>query len=68
MWVQGSVESWAIESYRIAKDRIYWGLPKDGATIKLSRDYFATMRPIVDMQLERAGVRLAHVLNEVFGR
>jgi hypothetical protein len=32
----------------------------------LPSDYYDKMRPIVDVQLEKAGIRLAYVLNEIF--
>jgi len=69
-WDSGTVEDWAIESYRVAKNAIYPALP-EGATltvIPLSRDYYSKMRPVCDEQLEKAGVRLAKILEEVFGK
>ncbi len=69
-WDAGTVEDWAIESYRVAKNVIYPGLPA-GATvtvISLSRNYYSKMRPVCNEQLEKAGVRLAKVLEGVFGK
>jgi hypothetical protein len=69
-WDSGTVEDWTIESYRVAKNVIYVGLP-EGATvtpIPLSRNYFSKMRPVCDELLEKAGVRLAKVLEDVFGK
>jgi hypothetical protein len=69
-WDLGSVEDWAVESYTISRDVIYPGL-KAGpveAVVVLPRDYYSRMRPIVDEQIEKAGVRLARVLEEIFGK
>lgn len=62
-----TVEKWAFESYTIAKTVIYPGMGtiSDSVTV-LKRDYHARMRPVVDEQIEKAGVRLAKVLEEVF--
>ena len=38
------------------------------SVIILRRNYFNEKRPIVDEQLEKAGVRLAKVLEDIFGR
>ena len=59
---------WAFESCQIAKTKIYPGMdsgPQDYSDNPLPSDYFDKMRPIVDQQLEKAGIRLAYVLNEV---
>jgi hypothetical protein len=52
---------WANESYRIAERTIYGRLTHSGT---LPEDYEVTALPIVNEQLEKAGVRLAKVLNE----
>ncbi len=59
---------WAFESYTIAKTQIYPGFepgPQDYTDNPLPSDYYSKMRPIVDRQLEKAGIRLAYVLNEI---
>jgi hypothetical protein len=66
-WSAGSVEDWAIESHDAA-NKIFEGLPpgsSENVTI-LARNYYFKMRPIVDEQLEKAGVRLAKVLEDIF--
>jgi len=60
-WQEGSVIDWVNESYWIAVDVIYKNLPSD--TSVLPESYGIEMLPVVDGQLERAGVRLATVLN-----
>ncbi|MFH1222973.1 MAG: S1/P1 nuclease [Pseudomonadota bacterium] len=70
-WSSGTVESWALESYGIAKDKIYPEFTTPGPTPKdtevtLSKDYYKNMRPIENEQMKKAGIRLAEVLNEIF--
>lgn len=72
VWLSGTgtVESWALESYEIAKDKIYPeftpGPTPAGTEVSLTKDYYKDMRPIVDEQLEKAGLRLAHILNDIY--
>ena len=70
-WAKGQPKDWAWESFTISHDSIYSELDP-GATdpkgIQLPSDYYTgKMRAIVDQQLEKAGVRLAHVLNAICG-
>ena len=67
-WTKGDEKDWAFESYLIAKSKIYAGMdpgPQDYTDNPLPSDYFDKMRPIVDEQLEKAGIRLAFVLNDI---
>jgi hypothetical protein len=59
-WSVGDPVAWANEGYEIAVQVIYGKLPHSGA---LPDSYEAEALPIVNEQLERAGVRLATVLN-----
>jgi nuclease S1 len=59
-WSEGSLISWVNEAHEIAARTIYGELPHSG---KLPDDYETKALPIVNEQLERAGVRLATVLN-----
>ncbi|HEY6515570.1 MAG TPA: S1/P1 nuclease [Steroidobacteraceae bacterium] len=65
-WRRGGPVDWANESFAIAKHDIYGPLrgahAEDGA-IQLPDDYVLRERPVVAEQLEKAGVRLAMVLN-----
>ena len=65
-WQTGGAANWANESWRIAGAEIYVKLPASGGTnapVILPADYASAERPIVSAQLEKAGVRLAWVLN-----
>lgn len=72
-WSGGKPEDWAFESFKIARDEIYPGLP-EGPLLKKNRwgldlpKKFTSPRfhHIVDIQLEKAGIRLAFLLNGVF--
>ena len=67
-WSRGGPVAWADESFQIAKQDIYAPLREAGGsdgTIRLPDDYVLRERPVVAEQLEKAGVRLAMVLNTV---
>jgi hypothetical protein len=69
---QGSPADWAWESFEIAHTTIYSefdaGPTSDPAGIPLPKDYYSSkMQNIVYKQLQRAGARLARLLNEIFG-
>ena len=70
-WVKGEAKDWAFESFTIAQDAIYSEFdpgPTDPKGIQLPSDYYTgKMRTTVERQLEKAGVRLAHVLDSVCG-
>lgn len=65
-WMKGTPESWVLESYGIAKKVIYKDLSAGNSFIKLPMNYYAEMRPIAEKQIEKAGIRLAMILNEIF--
>lgn len=60
-WQNGSPADWANESHAVAVQVIYGKLPHDPGVLPDS--YKTDALPVVDGQLERAGVRLAWVLN-----
>lgn len=60
-WSHGDPISWANKSHAVAVLRVYGELQHAGA---LPDTYEAPAIPIVNEQLERAGVRLAKVLND----
>jgi hypothetical protein len=66
-WGKGTVENWAYESYQVAK-KVYANIPRRRVIFNLPRNYYAKMRPIADKQLEKAGIRLAILLEELFGK
>lgn len=55
----GSVTDWAMQSHDLARDHVYT-LPPDK---RLDEQYVKRSLPVVEAQLARAGVRLAHLLN-----
>jgi hypothetical protein len=70
---KGDVKDWIKESKELAKEHAYGraGIQgQDGIApnppIRLSAEYIANGRRVVTLQLQRAGVRLAKLLNEVF--
>ena len=65
-WGRGGPVDWANESFAIAKHDIYGplrGAHAEDGVIQLPDDYVLRERPVVAEQLEKAGVRLAMVLN-----
>ena len=67
-WEAGDPASWAMETFEVARTAAYTvgspsGCDSDTAPITLPAGYAATARAAAAIQLERAGVRLALVLN-----
>jgi hypothetical protein len=61
-WVTGDPSSWATESHAIARDEIY--PPLNGRrSVRLPRDYAYRESATARVQLAKAGVRLAWLLN-----
>ena len=65
-WSQGTVEDWAQESFGIARDHVYGLLPTLGSNGKyaLTAAYVDDASQVVPVQLQKAGVRLAFILNQ----
>jgi hypothetical protein len=65
-WSIGTSTDWALESFGVARTEVYANLPKPSAkgVYALPASYVAASGPIVTLQLSRAGVRLARVLND----
>jgi hypothetical protein len=65
-WSKGTVEQWAEQSHRAAQKVVYGRLPKvaPGTPAVLDAQYEKIAGPLIREQLEKAGVRLAAVLNE----
>jgi S1/P1 Nuclease len=68
-WKQGTPDDWAMESFSIAQVDVYGDPPlsKD-APQHLDAAYVERAERTVALQLSRAGVRLAAVLNRALGR
>jgi hypothetical protein len=61
----GTAEDWADESFGVAEREIYARLPERG-TIRLPDDYARRESGVARLQLARAGIRLAAMLNGIF--
>ena len=64
----GDARSWAKESYAVAKASVYTlntspGCGRDAAPVSLPEAYVTGAQAVASLQLERAGVRLAKLLN-----
>jgi hypothetical protein len=57
----GTTVTWALDSHHEAAVHAYHIPPSH----RLAGAYYDANEPVVDKQLERAGVRLARILNEV---
>ena len=74
-WERGSISDWIAESHRIARDSVYPLLPvaascsnKIEGVVAIDRPYYAKAAPVIEIQIRKAGVRLARVLNETLPR
>lgn len=74
-WERGSIGDWVDESHRIAGDTVYALLPVAAScpnkivdVVALDGTYYAKAAPVIEIQIRKAGVRLARVLNEALGR
>jgi hypothetical protein len=68
-WQSGSTADWAMQSYSVARTTAYGLLPAayDSHHYHLSADYVRSALDAVGLQLQRAGVRLALILNRSLG-
>jgi hypothetical protein len=66
-WKQGTPDDWAMEAFNVAFDDVYGQRPLSGAA-HLDAAYVARAEKDVALQLSRAGVRLAGVLNKTLGK
>jgi hypothetical protein len=73
-WERGSVSDWVEESNRVALALVYRALPVAfSCSPRIQRDvlpidqaYYSQAAPVIEVQIRKAGVRLARVLNEAF--
>src|SRR6266478_3234806 len=65
-WQVGGPTDWAKESFKIAQDDVYGQLPQPNShgSFRLTDDYVSTATNDVSLQLSKAGVRLAMILNQ----
>lgn len=71
-WERGDAKAWAMESYGVAKAKVYTlgsraGCGGDQGPVSLPPGYAETAPKVAALQMERAGVRLAMVLNHALG-
>jgi hypothetical protein len=67
-WSNGTVGDWASQSFAIARDRIYARLPAEvDGSVKMSGRNIRQNAEIAALQLKRAGIRLAAILNRTIG-
>lgn len=62
-WTRGTVADWALESHALAAQVAYGKLPRSSPPI-LNDSYLDATLPVVERQLEKAGIRLAYILNQ----
>jgi hypothetical protein len=65
-WTRSDPVAWVNESHKLAVEIVYADIPADGPPPKIAEAYLTRAEPVIEMQLARAGVRLADVLNRVF--
>ncbi|HEV2549926.1 MAG TPA: S1/P1 nuclease [Stellaceae bacterium] len=61
LWQRSAAADWANESFRLARALIYGEMKPEGRTLAIFQG--SEYLPVIDAQLEKAGVRLAGVLN-----
>jgi hypothetical protein len=64
-WAKGTVTGWSEEAHKAGRKIVYGKLPKaiDGQPIAIDAKYESAADQVIREQLERAGVRLAWILN-----
>jgi hypothetical protein len=67
-WEKGDAKAWAMESYGIAKRSVYAigskpGCDRDASPLNLPDAYASSAKSVAALQLEKAGVRLAAILD-----
>ncbi|SPE39399.1 S1/P1 nuclease (fragment) [Candidatus Sulfopaludibacter sp. SbA3] len=65
-WSKGTVADWADESHKAAQKIVYGKLPPEpkGTPEPLGADYEKAADPLIRTQIEKAGDRLARLLND----
>ena len=68
-WKEGTFDDWAIEAFDVSFSDVYGDPPLSKDTLQhLDSAYVAQAEKDVALQLSKAGVRLAAVLNKALGR
>jgi len=65
-FAKGTVSDWAEQAHKLAQQMVYGKLPKAaaGAPVAITADYERRADRVIQLQIERAGARLAAVLNQ----
>jgi hypothetical protein len=67
-WTTGKLDDWATEAFNLSRSDVYGTPPLSKAELQhLHADYVAAAERDVRLQLSRAGVRLAFLLNQDLG-
>jgi hypothetical protein len=61
-WERGSIEVWVLEGHRLAQTVAYGNLGSENPAV-ITPAYEQQADPVIELQLEKAGVRLAYLLN-----
>jgi hypothetical protein len=67
-WAAGSADTWAMEAFQVAKKDVYGQPPLSSTQVQhLDASYVGTAEMDVTVQLSRAALRLAYLLNSALG-
>jgi hypothetical protein len=61
-WIKGSILDWVMEGHRLAQTVVYGDLGS-GDPAAITPEYERQADAVIELQLEKAGVRLAYLLN-----
>ena len=65
-YAKGTLEDWVWQSRDLSRDVVYASLSVERPA-PVGDEYFAKANPVIQLQIRRAGVRLARLLNECLG-
>lgn len=70
-WERGTPAQWMAESHRLARSVVYRRLPggfscgsQPNGVVAIDERYYEHAAPVVEMQIRKAGIRLAKLINE----
>ncbi|HEY1803265.1 MAG TPA: S1/P1 nuclease [Terracidiphilus sp.] len=67
-WATGTPEDWAMEAFHIAQSDTYGSPPLSKSEVQhLDSSYVEAAKKDVSLQLSKAGIRLAYILNRALG-
>jgi hypothetical protein len=62
-WAKGTLEDWVLQGHRLAQRVAYGELGSENPA-PITAAYKQSAEPVVETQLEKAGVRLAYILDQ----